>query len=611
MAGREPFYLSWGHKAGRNNSTESAAYEMLRQVWCDPTVELLFHHAKFDMAVATERWGLPPLPWNRTHDTMFESYLDNPHGRSIKLKDLAHDLLGWPPEEQDRVARWVQEHKAELEGCYPEFGKVQKGKEGKWIFAAPAELVEPYAIGDVARTEALHMFLLPSICERGMGAAYDRERQLLPILMDNERLGMRVDLERLESDLVSYTKAFEFAESELRRVLKSSGLNFDADQDVAAVLIEQGVIPESNFARTEATRQYPNGQYSMSKKLLLPEHFTGPMGAEVASVLGYRNRLKTCLDTFMRPWAEQARVFGGRITTNWNQTRGVEAGGTRTGRPSTNNHNFLNISKAFAGRDDQYVHPAFLIGLPELPLCRIYVLPDEGEVMLHRDFSGQEMRVFGHFEQGDLWRQYQANPRLDVHDFVGAELKRVADREIERTKIKVMNFQALYGGGAPALQRELRCSLAEAKELKSFHERGLPGRKILVDEIKKVVRRQEPIITWGGREYYCEPPGADGRSKDYKLINYIIQGSAADLTKQAIIDWHADDRKHCRFMVTVYDEINASSPKDIAVQQMAVLRENMETPRISVQLLSDGKWGLAWGSLAKYKDDNPGEVPWK
>jgi hypothetical protein len=62
--------------------------------------------------------------------------------------------------------------------------------------------------------------------------------------------------------------------------------------------------------------------------------------------LGYRNRLKTCLDMFMRPWLEQASNYGGYITTNWNQVRGA-GGGTRTGRPSTNEHNFLNISKDF------------------------------------------------------------------------------------------------------------------------------------------------------------------------------------------------------------------------------------------------------------------------
>jgi DNA polymerase I-like protein with 3'-5' exonuclease and polymerase domains len=155
--------------------------------------------------------------------------------------------------------------------------------------------------------------------------------------------------------------------------------------------------------------------------------------------------------------------------------------------------------------------------------------------------------------------KYQENPALDPHKFVGAELMRVAGREIERTRVKTLNFQGLYGGGVPALQRKLRCSLSEAKELKAFHNKALPGRVILNDEIKKVINLGLPIRTIGGRLYYAEPPGKDGRSKVYKLINYAIQGGAADFTKRAIIiDWHNHPKRTARFLVTVYDEINVS-----------------------------------------------------
>ena len=614
--GMAPRYISWGHATGRNNGTESEAKELLWRVWRDPGVRLLFHNAKFDVAVATERWGFPMLPWDRIDDTTFIAFLLDPHSRSAGLKQLAADLLDMPPEERDAVAEWVQGHAAQLFDAYPQYREhdhktgrekrsVKKGTEGKWIFAAPAELVEPYAIGDVVRTRALFDYGFPIVQRHGMEAAYDRERQLLPILMENERLGMRVD-PQLIPDCELYGRAFAFAEDWLRRELKASGLNFDADADVAETLITRGIVPEENFTLTAS------GQYSMSKEFLLPELFTGPNGATVASVLGYRNRLKTCLTMFMMPWRDQAHQMNGRITTNWNQIRGYGDGGTRTGRPSTNKHNFLNISKSFEGRDDQYQHPniradAFGGSLPALPLVRTYVLPDDGEIFCHRDFSGQELRVFGHFEQGALWGQYQENPALDVHAFVGTELMAVAHREIERTKIKVMNFQAIYGGGVPALQKKLRCSIAEAKELKAFHDRALPGRVILNEEIKRVIMRGDPIRTIGGRLYFEEPRGADGRSRIYKLLNYLVQGSAADFTKQTIIDWYNHPDRVARFLVQVYDEINISARVDVAVQQMILLREVMQAARLgmSVQMLSDGKWGPAWGRVVKFNDNAP------
>lgn len=607
-------YLSWGHRTGRNNSGEAEAKELLWRIWCDPNASTLWHNAKFDVAVATERWGFPMLPWHRIHDTTFIAFLIDPHSRSAGLKQLAADLLGMPPEERDAVADWVVAHSDQLTAAYPQYvpvsnqtgrpkSKLSHKDAGAFIFAAPAELVEPYAIGDVVRTRALFDYGYPIVQRHGMDEAYDRERQLLPILMENERLGMRVD-PQLAPDCEHYRKAFDFAEDWLRRELRASGLNFDADKDVAETLITRGVVPEANFTLTAS------GQYSMSKEFLLPELFTGQNGATIASVLGYRNRLKTCLTMFMEPWRDQALKMNGRITTNWNQIRGYGDGGTRTGRPSTNKHNFLNISKSFEGRDDQYQHPsiradAFGGSLPPLPLVRTYVLPDDGEIFCHRDFSGQELRVFGHFEQGALWAQYQENPALDVHAFVGSELMAVAHREIERTKIKVMNFQAIYGGGIPALQAKLRCSTAEARELKQFHDRALPGRVILNEEIKRVILRGDPIRTWGGRLYFEEPHGLDGRSKIYKLLNYLVQGSAADLTKQVIIDWYNHPDRIARFLVQVYDEINISAGLDVAVRQMALLRSVMQAQRLSVPMLSDGKWGRAWGKVVKYNDNNP------
>lgn len=609
--GLEARYMSWGHRTGRNNSTEADAKNFLWGIWRDPTVRKLFHNSKFDCAVATEQWGFPMLPWEQLDDTMFSAFLLDPHSRSAGLKPLATEFLDMPPDEKDEVAAWVQTNKKWLEATFPWAGKVQKGKEGKWIFAAPAELVDPYACGDVVRTLRLHGHFMPHIERLGMLGAYNRERQLMPILMENERVGMRLD-PRIQQDIETYSRAFDRTEDFLRWELNAAGLNFDSDGDTAAVLIDAGIVRAGDFARTKPTKAHPTGQLSMSKDNLTADLFTGAgrhghAGSSIFSALGYRNRLKTCLDMFMRPWAEQASINAGYITTNWNQIRGFEQGGTRTGRPSTNNHNFLNISKDFEkGRDDGYVHPDFL-QVPRLPLCRNYVLADEGEVFCHRDFSGQEMRVFAHFEQGDLYDQYQANPALDPHEFIGNEISTVAGREIARTPVKTLNFQGLYGGGVPALQAKLRVTLDEAKALKAFHNQALPGRVILNEEIKRVILRGDLISTWGGRLYTEEPKGDDGRSRIYKLINYLIQGSAADLTKQSIIDWHNDRDRTARFLVTVYDELDVSVKPEQLTKQMGILKHHMEKPRLSVPMLSDGKYGARWGRVKKYNDERPNQ----
>lgn len=598
MAGPESdsFYMAWGHPTV-NNATRDDAHRVLRQAW-DSGRPLLFHHAKFDLAVCYEKFGLPHLPWDRVHDTMFAAYLYNPHARRLDLKGLAEDLLGDPPDERDALHEWIWEHRAELRAAYGLAINSRSGL-GAHIAYTPGDLCGAYAIGDVLRTGRLFEALWPALLADGMRGAYDRERQLLPILMENEEVGMRVDMEALETELIVYGCAFEQTEGWLRKTLKASGLNFDADQDVASILLERGVVTEADFPRTAPTQRHPNGQLSVAKDSLKPEMFSDP---RIAAALGYRNRLATCLKMFMQPWAAQGRQRGGMISTNWNQTRGSERGGTRTGRPSTDHPNFLNMSKDFEGRTDGYLHPDFLSSrsgtFPRLPLVRKYILPDREHCFLHRDFSGQEVRVFAHYESGELMRAYLADPHLDPHLWVAARVLEATGIELERTRVKNVTFSRLYGGGLGAIERQAKCAnRAEAQEISNFHDAALPGRKILVDEITKLARRRIPIRTWGGRLYVTEPPGKDGRSKDYKLINYLCQGSAADLTKQALIDWHGHPKRDARFLVTVYDEINISAPDEIKVEQMAVLRECMEANRLDVPILSDGKWGYSWGAL--------------
>ena len=587
------YYMRLGHPI-RSNCSFSSAMETLERVW-NSGLPILCHNAKFDLQVATEKLRLPMLPWQRIHDTMFLAFLADPHAPMLGLKELAADLLDWPEDEQNELHDWIWNHRAELEAAYGK--KVKKSELGAWIAKAPGVLVAKYAIGDVERTHALYEHLWPSVQENGMGAAYDRERRLLPILMDNERVGIRTDQAGLSRDVEIYSKHLTASEEWLRRELRASGLNFDADRDVANVLLQRGIVPEENWQTTKS------GQLSVKKDVLTPDLFVGENGAAIASALGYRNRLKTCLTMFMEPWLAQGSKRNGYISTNWNQVRSP-GGGTRTGRPSTNDPNLLNISKTW-GDNDGYVHPEHLPVAP-LPLVRRYILPDEGGVFMHRDFDGQELRVFANVECGDLKEAYRDNPELDPHGFVGEIAAPIGwheeyDRKKHRGPCKALNFLGLYGGGVPAAAGKLRCSLADAKKFKAAHTQALPGLKTVNDVIKAVAGRGDPIRTWGGRVYYPEPAKiVDGRRQDfiYRLINVYCQGSAADITKEAICRWH-EGGPSARFLVTVYDEINVSAPSDISVDEMQYLKEVMESDWLDIKMLTTGKRGPSWGELEK------------
>lgn len=600
---RKPKVFIWGHPDG-NNCSEADAKRVLKTVW-RPGKKILCHNGKFDVEVAEEHFGLPRLPAEDMEDTMFMAFLADPHSRNLDLKGLAEEHLEWPAEERDAIHEWAKKNKAfclsQYDPGYQANGKRHPFKPGAYISWAPGKIVEGYVGGDVARTVALFKHYWPYLVKTDMMPAYVREKKVMPIFMDNERVGIRVDVKALRRDVKLYSKALEATDDWLRKRLKAN-ISFDNDGDTAEALERAGQVRPDQWVMTAT------GQRSVKKDNLTPDMFKDK---RVARALGYRNRLTTCLKMFMVPWLAQAEIMDGHITTNWNQVRDPN-GGTRTGRPSTNNHNFLNVSKTW-GVDDGYEHPDHLEFLKKLalPLVRKYMLPDEGEQWLHRDYNGQELRLLAHAEDGPLMQAYQENPWMDVHQHVADIIEDVTNKVFARKNVKIANFRIIYGGGAPATASGIGCSIPEAKELLDAHAAALPsvkGRGGLAETTKAMGRAGDPIITWGGRQYYCEPPGYSKKYKrhmtyEYKLLNYYCQGSAADVTKQALINYHEHPKRRGRFLVTVYDEINSSGGKE-PVKEMAVLREAMEcvSEQLDVPMLSEGKWGPTWGDQKKFEE---------
>ena len=580
--GKAPRYFAWGHPA-KNNCTFADAREQLRDIWRSGRA-ILCHNASFDLSIAEHYFDLRVPNWERIHDTMFLLFLSNPHAKTLSLKPSSEALLGMPPEERNAVNEWLVAN-----------GVIKKATQkdaGAYISKAPGDVVGKYAIGDVVRTEKLFELLLPKFDE-GMRQAYDRERRLLPILMRNEREGMCVDAKRLEKDLSAYESALALADTWLRKKFKRPDLNLDAPDDVAAALDETGLV--TDWVVTAS------GKKSTSKVNLTLDKIKDK---KVAMALGYRNRLETVLANSMRPWLVQASA-NGCIFTKWNQVRQSkdEGGfaGTRTGRLSCSR--FQNISKSFSDKGDGYEHPKHL-KLPELPLVRRYIVPDKGGVFCHRDFSQQEPRIFAHFEDGDMCRAYNETPDLDFHSHVQQQIQVIVGKSLERRHVKTLNLGMMYGMGLGALAKKLDTDIETARELKRVQRAALPGIADLERETKYRGLSGNPVRTWGGRLIHCEPPAEINgvmRTFEYKLLNHLIQGSAADVTKEALIRYD-ERKKHGRFLVTVHDEINVSVPKSAVRSEMKILREAMSSVELSVPMVSDGKTGPSWGDLKKWEE---------
>jgi len=596
--GKPGKYYAWGHPTD-NNSTWDEAKEVLLKAAAHKD-GVLCQNMKFDLDVAETHMGVN-LGQVAIHDTMFLLFLDDPHQTELSLKPSAERLLGLPPEEQDAVGEWLIKHQP-IKGVKISRSKNSERYFGRYIAFAPGStVVGPYAIGDVDRTAQLFDLLYPKTVERGMLAAYERELKLLPILLEMERQGLPVDLRQLEIDVASYSVWLGNINKWITKTLgisaKDTSFNLDSGEQLMAALIAAGKADADQVPRT------PTGKFQTNKEALLIAVTDKPLLA----MLKYRTQLSTCLNTFMRPWLAIARRSGGLIFTTWNQTKapsGDHSVGTRTGRLSST-PNFQNIPKEFS---PIFHHEAPKKGLPKcpfktmpaLPRVRSYIIPFKGHVLIDRDYSQQEPRILAHFDGGSLLQKYLEDPWIDFHDYAKAELAKMG-KHYERKPVKNTNLGLIYGMGVGKLAAKNDMSVEEAGELKKAILLLYPGLKAMYQDMKLRAKTNQPVRTWGGREYYCEPPRlVEGRIRefDYKLVNVLIQGSAADCTKEALIRYHAVKHPEAKIILNVHDQITVSVPKKLAKGEMQVLRQAMESIEFDVPMLSEGAVSETnWDSL--------------
>jgi DNA polymerase-1 len=450
---------------------------------------------------------------------------------------------------------------------------------GAYISRAPGGLVGEYCIGDVDRTFALYEYLYPYIADNFMMQAYNRERELMPILLQAERFGIKVDIGPMQRDLAMYEQAYETVSTELMGLL--GDINYNSGAQLRDALLSKGLADESKFLRTE------KGNISVSADSLAGavEH------PQLLALLGYRGALKTCLTTFLRPWEAMASGTG-RIHTTWHQTRGeTEKGGTRTGRLSSSHPNFTNVPNPF--------NRELPMGLPDLPMMRQYLLPEDGHVWLKRDYSSQEVRALAHFEDGALMEQYRKNPNLDPHQFAAELITDLTGNSLSRSDTKRIAFSILYGSGIAALAADLGVSNYEAKQFKELYLAAFPGVRDLSSDIKLRGRQNLPVRTIGGRLIYAER-GANGRDFSYKLLNHLIQGSAADITKQGLINHY--NAGGAQLLALVHDEINVTCPIGRWGVESEKLRMAMADINIDVPLTSDMYVGRNWEDADQNKN---------
>ena len=561
--GKADYYMAWGHPT-ENNCTKAQAIRKLKELYSKYKINT--HNGKFDLEVGEKFMDLPLVPKFGWEDSMLLAFLHNPREANLKLKPLADKYLDLPPEEQDKLRDWIFEN---VPGA-----KKAKTKWGQYICLAPGKLVGRYAKGDTKRTDKLQKKFFKYVKENGMLEQYDVEKRSIIKTIEMEREGVPIDYKNLEPELEKSRKALKRAE---RAIFKKLGeINLNSPKQKIEAFERAGLVDEWEYTE----KGNPMTSIDSLMKVCTDK--------KLIQQLNRFSKFTKVIGTYMEPWLDSALENNGRFFPWFNTIKGENDKGTYTGRLSSN---FQQVPRE---PKDNFT-----------PFLRNFVIADSrSQCLFNRDFSAQEIRILAHFEDGQLLDAYLLDPTMDVHDFVGkivaSNSGMIYNPKKDRVPIKSCNFLVVYGGGAPALAKNLGIELSEGKQIITAHGKALPGVQELKDELRAMSQRGESFRTAGGRLYDFEP------SFEWVAPNTLIQGSAADHTKRALLN--IDDMiktkysGDARIMLTVHDEFMNSAPKKLKKAFMADFKEAMEYDKLfDLPMLSDGKIGQCWGKMEKVK----------
>lgn len=577
---RKPAYYHWGHKADTANCDEHWAGCLLMQAISESDTLICFNIG-FDTEVVRQHMGidLSTIAW---HDVQVMAFHENPHALQLGLKPIARDVLDMPPDEMDDVRAWLREHK---------LIRSNQKEIGAFLHLAPGDVVAPYAIGDIVRTRRLFDRWAPRYLRGERAAGYTRD-------MKATRVGIKMTQRGVPIDRVELARSLNKAEAVLdtanKRVASILGLTtFDPnDRQTNAEAIERKIGIE--LPRTTS------GKISTSKDTL-KEHL--PDG-ELKALLRYITAVTYDLQNYLRPWTAATRIQS-TIHPHWSVTRS-DSGGARTGRLSSS-PNFQNLR----GEEGTQVLRESLTKMfardywtPQIRGC--VAAPSRDFVIVGRDWSQIELRLTAHYEDGPMAEHYREDPDWDLHQWVMDRVKELFDVLLQRRIAKNIGFGSIYGGGSGAIAGQAGITIGEAAEFISMYFQALPSLKALMREVMET-SRVRPIQTLGGRFYAAEPPRFDpreGRMLEffYKMLNYLIQGSAADLMKEAMID---ADAYGLPLILSVHDEPVVLARRDDAEDTLEALRVAMEhndlISNISVPIISDGYIVSRWSDADQAK----------
>ena len=589
-------YYPFGHEGG-GNLDKKRILEWLKSV-CATEATKVFHNAMYDVC------------WLRSYgievkghiiDTMVMASLVNENRMSYALNALSWEYLGERKNEnilKEAAKNWGIDPKAEL-------------------YKLPAMYVGEYAEKDASLTLELFKRLSTEIKKENLIEIFNLETELFPCLVDMKFKGVRVDVQKaheLKRKLTEQEKQF------LLEIKKETQIDVQiwAARSIATVFDKLN-LP---YKRTEKTSAPP------FTKNFLSDH-ENPIVNKIAKAREINKAHTTFIDTIIK------YEHKGRIHADINPIRG-SGGGTVTGRFSYSNPNLQQIP----ARNKQ-------LG----PLIRSLFIPEENHEWGCFDYSQQEPRLVVHFAAQSQFLSKEESVIEIVEKFKEGSVdfhQLVADMaQINRDQAKTINLGLFYGMGKAKLQAELELDTKkEAEDLFDKYHDSVPFVKDLMDSTSTKAAENGYIRTLGGRRcnfprwernefrkgklsetgtraeteekyitwYKGKYPDATEeklervrkelkkddqklikRAFTYKALNKLIQGSAADMTKTAMLNLY---KEGIVAHIQIHDELDISIESEEAKKKSEKVIEIMENSvKLEIPNKVEYKSVETWGDI--------------
>ncbi len=579
-------YLPIGHAEG--NVDPDRARRWLNHVLGDATQEKVFANAMYDLGWASVD-GVKIL--GPVRDVQIAEPLLDEHRLSYALEEIALTRVGRGKDETGLV---------EAGRCYGLGDTARQVKAN--IHRLPSKFVGPYAEEDAALAREIWAAQRSLIKEEGLGQVCALEHDLLPMYMDMRRRGVRIDVARAEQ--MERRLAGEVGEL-LLEVRRLTGLDVEIwePRSVARVLDEVGV----SYGKTPRSKEP-----QVTNETLDADH------PACRALLAARQKDKlrgTFLEGQILGQVHDGRVHG-QINPLKSQDDEGRSRGTVTGRLSMSNPNLQFIpTRTEEGR-----------------LIREAFLPEDGEEWAKLDVSQQEVRLLVHFAvlasrsrnlpewvrrklatALEAQRRYREDPTLDYHQMVAdmTELDR-------KTRAKPLNFAIIYGRGIKETAAELELTIDDTKRLFAQHEEKMPFARTMsrccqdrvneVGYLTTLLKRRQRFPLWEPADWDIrngkmllrdqaekEWPGAAlVRARAHKALNSLVQPSAADHTKKAMLDvWRAGHGGLVK--IQVHDELDLSvARREDAFRVGEIMRDAVP---LEVPVVVDAGFGASWGAV--------------